>query len=106
MSTSAVTDRQILAYDPFFGDETHVRELSDKMLVTRKPHTCQICWDPIPPKTRVRALTEINLENRVVGTFYFCPSCCTAMATANDDNGAAIERRTQMGIRRAEESRR
>lgn len=94
-------DELCLQYPPFAGDETDVTEFSDRMLVTRYTHTCGICFEPIPARTRVRALTERNNEDRVVMTFYFCVACCDAMAVSWSDEGVAIAERTSIGMKRS-----
>lgn len=99
-------DELCLCYPPFAGDETDTTEFADRFLVTRFSHGCGICFETIPPKTRVRALTERNNEDRRVMTFYFCPTCCDAMAVSWTDEGVAICQRTAIGIDRAEASRR
>lgn len=94
MTGVAERDRIILAYDPFQGDETDVCDLSDKMVVTRKPHRCQNCWRDLPSGERCRAKTERNDEDHVIMTFYFCPECCTAMfETVSSINWEAVDDR-------------
>lgn len=98
---SPEAERECLAFDPFQGgkgDDTY-RRLSDRFLVTRKPHECSICFDPIPAKTRARAMTD--LDDGQVMTFYACPCCCAAMASVWDDAGKAIEARYTLGSRRS-----
>lgn len=92
-----LVEHLVLQFRPFQGDETPVRELADKFLVTRKPHKCQICWGAIEVGQRVRALTELNCEDRQVMTFYFCTECCEAMAASWSDEGEAIEKRYGIG---------
>jgi hypothetical protein len=92
-------ERDCLGYQPFQGDETYVRELTDRFVVTRKDHQCVVCWGAIPTGARVRAKREINREDDVAKTFYFCESCCAAMVSSWTDNGEEIEKRTAMGIR-------
>lgn len=94
----------ILAYNPFDGDrDSQVRVMSDKLLTTRKPHRCTVCWDDIPPGARVRARSEVDQQDRRAMTFYFCPPCCEAMALSwtDEDAGKAIEARTAIGMRKA-----
>jgi hypothetical protein len=100
-------ENDCLAYDPFQGDETAVRRFSDKMVITRKEHRCNICWEDFPAGSRARAMREVNLEERRTMTFYFCPPCCSAMARSwdSDDAGRAIEKRTAIGMRAAEAER-
>ena len=90
-------DQECLAYDPFAGgkgDDTY-RRLSDRFVVTRKPHTCSVCFEAVPAGTRARAMTD--LDDGQVRTFYACPCCCDAMAIAADDAGLAIEARYALG---------
>lgn len=90
-------DRDVLNYRPFQGDETDVTQLADRFVVTRYAHACTLCWEEIPPRARVRALTEINNEEHRVKTFYFCAPCCAAMAKSWRDHGRAIEHRYGIG---------
>lgn len=83
-----------LSFDPFSGDETDVRIMSDKFVNVSKPHKCQHCGDKIKAGARVRARSEINLEDRKRGTFYFCGLCCEAMAKIWEDDGDAYEERS------------
>ncbi len=97
----ALNEAACLSYDVFAGDETPVKVLSDKFLVVRVRHRCQTCWGAIRKGARVRARREVDLDDRRVGTFYFCPTCCEAMAGADDDNGDAITYRATLGAVRA-----
>ena len=88
-----------LQYEPFAGDrDVDVRLLSDRFLVSRAAHTCNVCLDSIAARTRVRARSEVFDEQ--LGTFYFCPTCCEAMAKSWDDDGHAIEAMYEVGYRR------
>lgn len=92
-------DDDCLAYDPFSGDrDSHITEFSDKFVVIRKLHVCNVCQQEIPVRSRCRAKTERDNDNQVVMTFYFCPACCDAMAQSWTDNGDALETRTQLGL--------
>jgi len=84
-----------LSFDPFAGDETDVRLVSDKFVTTRKPHKCQHCGDKIKSGKRVRARAEINREDNKRGTFYFCSLCCEAMAKSWEDDGDAYVERSE-----------
>jgi len=96
-----VSDADILAYDPWEGDrDSDARTLRDKMVVTRKPHVCAICFESIPIGARVRAQTQQSTEERKVMTFRFCEACCAAMAVAADD-WEPINERTALGMRAA-----
>ena len=99
MHKSEGTDREArcLAFDPFEGskgDDTY-RRLSDRFVVTRRPHVCSVCFEAIPAKTRARAMTD--LDDGQVRTFYACPACCDAMALSWTDDGKAIEARHVIG---------
>lgn len=83
-----------LSFDPFAGDETDVRLVSDKFVTVRKPHKCQHCGDGIAIGQRVRACSEINREDNTRCTFYFCSLCCEAMAKSWEDDGDAFEERS------------
>jgi hypothetical protein len=97
-----MTDADCLAYDPFSGDrDSDITEFSDKFVVTRKPHVCNVCQEEIPSRSRCRAKTERDNDDQVVMTFYFCPPCCDAMALSWTDDGDAIEARTGRGMEAA-----
>jgi hypothetical protein len=94
-----------LSYHPFEGDrDSDITVFSDRMIVARKAHRCQICGGPIAADERHRARTERDNDDQVVATFRFCGLCCEAMVKAlydPDDVGKAIEERTGMGIKAA-----
>lgn len=96
-------DEDILNYDLFAGDETPVTVFANKMVKTRKEHTCAICWDAIPPGGHVRAQTERDDDDKIVKTFYVCPTCGEAAAiagTRDDPNGDRISDRHDIGWRK------
>lgn len=98
------TERLCLAYGPFDGDrDTDVRLLSDRFVTSRFAHICNVCQVGILPGLRVRARSEVY--DGQVGTFYFCPECCDAMARSWDDNGKAIEARHAIGWDRSQARR-
>ncbi|PBB41736.1 hypothetical protein CK222_21510 [Mesorhizobium sp. WSM3866] len=83
-------DQAILCYELFQGDrDSEVTIFRNKMVVTRKEHPCCICTGLILPKSRVRAQTERENDEKIVMTFYACGPCCEAMAvlvlTGNDE---------------------
>ncbi len=93
-------DEDCLAYGPFDGDrDVDVVTLSDRFVVTRKSFGCHECADVIPPRTRVRSLTEVSRDDNTIGTFRFCPTCRDAMAASWGDDGEAIEERYRVGER-------
>lgn len=87
-------DSSVLSFDLFAGDrDVDVVVLANRMLVTRKSHTCVICAETIPAGMRVRAQSEVNRDDGLVGRFYVCAPCCGAISSRNDDGGAALEAR-------------
>lgn len=105
-----------LAYDPFYGDETDIAELSDKIVTAAKDHPhCQICHGQIAKGERHRAKVERNDEEHKIMTFRFCGECCAAMAvvhadydyTSNPDGfpDDAINARQALGNRRRDDER-
>lgn len=101
-------DNPVLVYNLFEGDrDSDVTLFSNRMLVTRKPHTCVICQETIPAKTRVRAQTERDNDDRVVMTFYVCPICCDAIrACVCDGDDTRICDRTALGMESAHQAAR
>ena len=105
---SAKHEAACLRFDPFSGDrDSDVRQLRDRFVTTRFAHKCSYCFtETIPPRTRVRALTEVNREDGKVLTFHFCVPCCGAMATHMDDDGEALEQRAALASKAARRRRR
>lgn len=101
----AYSDRQILGYSLFEGDrDSDVTIFANRMVTTRTPHKCVICWENIPPKTRVRAQTERDNDDKIVMTFYVCPDCAEASVVAGteaDPEAERIEARHAIGIKAA-----
>ena len=87
-----------LSVDPFYGDETDVSDLSDKIVTARKdyPH-CHICHGPIANGERHRAKAERNNEDGKVMTFRFCGKCTRAFAADNEYMGRLSESRYAIG---------
>lgn len=83
-----------LAFDPFSGDETDVLVQSDRFVVTRRKHKCQHCGEKIKLGSRVRALSELNREDRKRMTFYFCEPCCETMVSALKGDDDSYEERS------------
>lgn len=109
MADPTPLERHALRYHMFGDERSQTRDLSDKIVETRKPHICVICQETFPAGSRARALRQIDLESpgdRRVMTFYACPTCVEAMAQAFDDehpdHGAAITARCEIGARAAE----
>lgn len=94
-----MSDADILAFDPFAGDygDDEV-QLSNKMVIGRKEYVCHICAGPVAVGERHRALTEA--WDGKVATTRFCAVCCEAMAISWTDDGATIEERYGLGMRR------
>lgn len=85
-----------LRFDPWSGDYTAYRVMSDKIVVAAKPHTgCHVCDGGIKQGERHRVLVEI-VEGEGLQTYRFCGECCAAMAQSDDDEGRAIESRTML----------
>jgi hypothetical protein len=99
---SANHEAACLRFDPFSGDDTDALTLRDRFVTTRFEHKCSYCFtEIIPPRTRVRALTEVNREDDKVMSFYFCLLCCLAMATHLVDDGKALEERAGLASKAA-----
>lgn len=103
MTATVFNEDDCLSVDPFagnFGDGEIV--LSDKIVRAAKTHPvcCNICGGDVQKGARHRALVEAYAGK--VMTFRFCPECCLAMATANDDDGRAWEAR--VGLYRGDRS--
>lgn len=92
-------DERILHFNPWGDDDSDYRVLDNRFVITRKEHTCDICFETIPSKVRVRAQREVF--NRQVKTFYFCVDCCDAMrrrvGAQTMEDVMAIEHRYNMG---------
>jgi hypothetical protein len=95
-----------LYYNPCSDDDSDYRVLDNRMVTTRKPAECAICFEDIPTGARVRAQREVYDGH--AKTFRFCPKCCTAMAHSAKfgHDSRAIERRTALGMKNAERRRR
>lgn len=101
MTHVPLNEADCLAYEPWGSDETPYKLLSDRFVAVRKGHICITCRGRIRRGQRVRARREIDLDDRRIGTFYFCPSCCRAQARAPRDYGSSIEYRSTLGAVRA-----
>jgi hypothetical protein len=99
-------DQAILSYNPFQGDrDCNVRGLTDRMVVGRYVHQCQICSGPIAKGERHRAKTEVSYDDRRVMTFRFCALCCAAIAKSWRDDGRALDERYAIGERARKKQR-
>lgn len=93
-----------LYFNPFDGDfgVPGDRTLKDKIVKFRKPHVCHICDADIKAGELGRNLVEVFYGD--IGSFYFCPECCVAMAKSVDDvedeEVCAIDRRYELGEKR------
>jgi len=96
-------DPIILRYMLWGFDETPYRVLTNKMVTTRSPSTCAICFQGIPKGSRVRAQTEVY--DGQVKTFRLCPACCSAVVLDHIDGDCLrMEAQTQLGISTANEA--
>jgi hypothetical protein len=89
-------EAKCLAQEPWVDRDCDVRVFSDRFVVAAKDHEkgCIICAGDIHAKTRHRARTETY--EGVVVTFRICPTCCAALAIANEDSGKAWEQRVSL----------
>jgi len=85
-----------LQYDPFGGGRySSYRLLKNKMVTSRKGKGCCICFQEIKPGERIRVMAAIVEEE--LSHVRFCQACCEAMALSWEDDGDAIEARTEIG---------
>ena len=99
-------EQNVLSYNPFEGDETRVRLLSDKIVVAAKLHPrCQICEGPILRGERHRCRVEKNEEDGILMSFRFCNSCCVAIDEADEGYGRLLDARYALGYLMREEAR-
>lgn len=89
----------ILAWNLWGNDDSDYRVLRNAMVATRRKHQCPICFEPIPPGSRVRASTEVF--DGKCSTFHVCPLCCEAILRDQAEGDCLhMETRTQMGMER------
>lgn len=72
--------------------------LTNRMVVSRKAHCCDVCAGPIAKGERVRAESRRSDDGRKILTRYVCASCCAVFETGDV---AAIARRfgeTEAGV--------
>jgi len=99
-------EKLVLAFDPWAGDmDSDAQTLRDKITITRTAHDCAICLERIPKACRVRAQTQVSRDEGKTMTFYFCGTCCAAMASGAEDDGESIESRYALGMANAEQFR-
>lgn len=96
------TEAEALRYDPFDQEEGR-RNLRDEIVVTRRPHVCVICEEPIVAGARARATTDLQVggASRLVRTFWHCPTCVAAEAATWTDAGRSFTERLRTQFRRA-----
>lgn len=83
-----------LQYDPWYGDDTYYKLFRDKILITKKEHVCNHCGCTIPSGQTVRSRAEAF--EGTAKTFFFCTSCCVAMAISWHDDGKYLTYRTSL----------
>lgn len=79
----------VMRCDPFAGDWGYtVKNMSDKIVKTRKPCECMNCGKQTVPGTLARKITDI--ADGEMHAAAFCQDCCDAMAASvvMEDNGA------------------
>lgn len=79
-----MNEKLCLAHDPFAGDDSDGRILSDKMVTTRKTAKCHQCAETIAVGQRVRSRSEV-VDGELMA-FKWCQTCCELMA-ADDMEG-------------------
>ena len=90
-------EEMILRWNLWGMDDTPYRIVANKMVTTRKPAECAICFDVIPVGSRVRAQSEIY--DGYAKTFKICVACCDAIVLDSVDGDILhMEARTEMGI--------
>ena len=90
----------ILAWNLWGMDDTPYRVMANRMVTTRKPSECAICFEAIPVGSRVRAQSEVY--DGQAKTFRVCPTCCDAIVLDSVDGDCLhMEARTQVGISKA-----
>lgn len=93
----------ILRWDLWGADDTPYRIVANKMVTTRKPAECAICFDVIPVGSCVRAQSEIY-DGRAK-TFKICVACCDAIVLDSIDGDCLrMEVRTQIGMGKTRET--
>lgn len=96
-------EEMILAWDLWGMDDTPYRIVANKMVTTRKPADCAICFDAIPVGSRVRAQSEIY--DGQAKTFKICVACCDAIVLDSVDGDCLhMEVRTQIGMGKARDA--
>ena len=87
-----------MAYNPFQGDfgAPGDRMLRDRILTCRRQRPCVVCSGTCKPRTQIRVQAAI-IDGRIAPCS-MCHGCCIAMAASWRDQGAAIERRTALGM--------
>jgi hypothetical protein len=104
MSRTTPFESQALDFNPFEADrDSRARVLRDEIVTSRVSEPCEMCLCPLVPFTRTRARTEFYAGK--VMTFRFCAECVRAMALCNSDNGEAVQRRTELGVRASRSGR-
>jgi len=85
--------RLAMAVDPFAGDDTRCRTLSDKIVTTRTQHECSHCGEMMAPGSQARRIVEVNAEvyRGKLENYYWCDKCLKAMAKMAKGNWEAYE---------------
>lgn len=87
--------REVLAFDPFSGDQGDPgdRELRDEIVrKCRKGGSCTTCFGRFEIGTLVRTIIMVYAVDGLA-TFRFCKECCDAQAKSWTDGGEAVTAR-------------
>lgn len=72
-----------LNFDPFFGDEGDIINLSDKFVTARKERECHICGEIIKKGDRIRIITDVFDGEFCCASI--CNTCCNAIIEDEKD---------------------
>lgn len=89
---------EVLSFNPFgddYGDPSDVI-LKDKIVVSRKEHTCHICAKTIIKAETIRLYTLVF--DGSIQSYRFCNECCVAMEKSWEDSGFDLENRYRIRL--------
>ncbi len=73
--------------------------LTNRAVLTRRPHDCDICRDEIPAGVRVRRETRRSGDGLRIETRYVCVTCAAAIEKWARGDDSAINARHDIGRR-------